>query len=66
MNSRLRLGPPKQTLPHTSGSRMRPMSLPSGFQTTTPLYELAPRERAALDFAEALAAARPSVDDALI
>jgi alkylhydroperoxidase family enzyme len=28
--------------------------------------ELAPRERAALDFAEALAAARPSVDDALM
>lgn len=28
--------------------------------------ELAPRERAALDFAEALGAGRPSVDDALM
>jgi alkylhydroperoxidase family enzyme len=28
--------------------------------------DLAPRERAALEFAEALAAARPSVDDALM
>jgi hypothetical protein len=37
MNRRLRLGPPKQTLPQTSGRRMRPMSWPSGVQTVTPL-----------------------------
>src|SRR4030095_7422910 len=41
MNSRLRLGPPKQTLPHTSGRRIRPISLPSGVQTVTPLYPTA-------------------------
>src|SRR5262245_66457713 len=38
MNSRLRLGPPKVTLPHISGSRIRPSSLPSGLHTVTPLY----------------------------
>src|SRR6185295_9867257 len=41
MNRRLRLGPPKQTLPHTSGRRMRPSSLPSGDHTVTPLYPTA-------------------------
>src|SRR6185295_2596939 len=41
MNSRLRLGPPKQTLPHTSGMRIRPSSLPSGDHTVTPLYPTA-------------------------
>src|SRR5262245_56758649 len=30
MNNRLRLGPPKVTLPHISGMRIRPSSLPSG------------------------------------
>ena len=34
---RLRLGPPKQTLPQISGIRMRPISLPSGDHTVTPL-----------------------------
>ena len=29
MNARLRSGPPKQMLPQTSGSRMRPISLPA-------------------------------------
>ena len=37
MNRRLRFGPPKQTLPQTSGSRMRPISLPCGVHTVTPL-----------------------------
>ena len=37
MKRRLRFGPPKQTLPQTSGSRMRPISLPCGDQTVTPL-----------------------------
>src|SRR6476619_6681732 len=45
MNSRLRLGPPNATLPQISGIRMRPRSLPSGFQTVTPLE---PTERPAL------------------
>src|SRR5688572_31346818 len=45
MNNRLRLGPPKHTLPHTSGRRMRPSSLPSGVHTVTPLK---PTERPAL------------------
>src|SRR2546423_15370613 len=38
MTSRLRFGPPKHTLPHISGSRMRPMSCPCGVHTVTPLY----------------------------
>src|SRR5258706_14126304 len=41
MNRRLRLGPPKHTLPQTSGRRMRPISLPSGVHTVTPLYPTA-------------------------
>src|SRR5215813_13910426 len=41
MKRRLRFGPPKQRLPHTSGSLMRPMSLPCGDQTVTPLYPTA-------------------------
>ncbi len=36
MNSRLRFTPPKQTLAQRSGSRMRPISLPSGANTATP------------------------------
>ena len=37
MNRRLRFGPPKQTLPQTSGRRMRPISLACGDHTVTPL-----------------------------
>jgi hypothetical protein len=37
MKRRFRFGPPKQTLPQISGRRMRPMSLPSGVKTVTPL-----------------------------
>src|SRR5882724_7271419 len=38
MHRRLRLGPPKQMLPHTSGRRIRPISLPAGDHIVTPLY----------------------------
>src|SRR5262245_8363495 len=38
MNNRLRFGPPKHTLPQISGRRMRPINLPCGFHTVTPLY----------------------------
>src|SRR2546428_3676576 len=41
MNSRLRLGPPKQTFAQTSGNRMRPINLPCGVHTVTPLYPIA-------------------------
>src|SRR5438046_10579741 len=41
MNRRFRFGPPKHKLPHTSGSLMRPISLPSGDQMVTPLYPTA-------------------------
>ena len=37
MNRRLRLAPPKQTLPQISGRRMRPISWPCGVHTVTPL-----------------------------
>src|SRR4029079_5095832 len=36
MNRRLRLGPPKQMLPHTSGRRIRPISLPSRVHAVAP------------------------------
>src|SRR2546425_694259 len=38
MKIRLRFGPPKVKLPMTSGSRIRPKSLPDGSQTVMPLY----------------------------
>src|SRR5215468_6546633 len=38
MKRRFRFGPPKVRLAHTSGSRIRPSSLPAGLQTVTPLY----------------------------
>src|ERR1700722_7625778 len=38
MNRRLRLGPPKQMLPHTSGRRVGASRVPSGVHTVTPLY----------------------------
>src|SRR5205823_3578844 len=41
MNRRFRFGPPKQTLPQISGIRMRPISLPVGVHTVTPLYPTA-------------------------
>ena len=37
MNSRLRFGPPKAMFAQTSGRRMRPINLPSGEWTVTPL-----------------------------
>src|SRR5664279_5671539 len=41
MNRRLRLGPPKQMLPQTSGSPIPPDSLPAGVHTVTPLQPTA-------------------------
>ena len=40
MNSRLRFGPPKVIFAQTSGSRIRPMSMPFGFEIVTPLYQI--------------------------
>jgi hypothetical protein len=37
MNSRLRFGPPEADVAADLGRRMRPMSLPSGVHTVTPL-----------------------------
>jgi hypothetical protein len=37
MKRRLRFGPPNVMFEQTSGSRMRPMSFPCGFQQFTPL-----------------------------
>jgi hypothetical protein len=36
MNRRFRFTPPKHTLAQRSGSRMRPISLPSGAKIATP------------------------------
>src|SRR6516165_12104776 len=41
MKRRLRFGPPKHRFAQTSGRRIRPISLPSGVQTVTPLYPTA-------------------------
>ena len=43
MNSRLRLGPPKQRFAQISGSRIMPMRCPCGEKTWTPSYSGPPR-----------------------
>src|SRR6516164_9819043 len=42
MKRRFRFTPPKQRFAHASGRRMRPISLPCGVQTVTPLYPTFP------------------------
>src|SRR6266540_612474 len=41
MKRRLRFGPPKHKLPQTSGNRIRPINVPCGVHTVTPLYPTA-------------------------